>query len=142
MHLEKNLGDWNFWAVLYMTILYIHRSIYIYMLHCKPQTSFLKLPHMIQFAVQFACADLSLKLRRSTEKAHTPFSLSHHFLLILLLLSKICWMMYMDLSIVCNKKIERRHLIRWRWTENWLLKQNFLSHVNILRELRLDPGYY
>jgi hypothetical protein len=56
------------------------------------KSSPLRPPHTLRFSVRFACADLSLKLRRSTGKAHTPFSLSDCFLLNLQL-SEICRMM-------------------------------------------------
>jgi len=36
---------------------------------------------------------------------------------------------------------EKRKL-RLKWAKDWLLKQNNLSHVNLMKELRLEPGYW
>jgi len=29
-----------------------------------------------------------------------------------------------------------------KWAKDWLLKQNNLLHINLLKELRLEPGYW
>jgi hypothetical protein len=48
------------------------------------------------------------------------------------------YMLYVTHSIICKKKIGRRQLTRLKCTKTWLLKQNVLSHINILSKLRLD----
>lgn len=92
--------------------------------------------HTLRFAVRFACSDVSFKLTRNTEKTQIPFSLSDRFVL-----SSSVNMsdeMYVAPAVVCKRKIGRRQLTRSKWTKNWLLKRNFLSHANLLSVLKLD----
>ena len=32
--------------------------------------------------------------------------------------------------------------LRLKWAKGWLLKRNNLLHINFLKELRLEPGYW
>jgi hypothetical protein len=50
-------------------------------------------------------------------------------------------LLYVALAIVCKKKNGRKELTRSKWTKDWSLKRNSLSHTNnILHELKLEPG--
>ena len=37
------------------------------------------------------------------------------------------------------KSVKKRKL-RSKWAKDWLLKRNNLSHINLLKELKLEPG--
>jgi hypothetical protein len=95
----------------------------------------LRPPHTLRFSVPFACADLSLKLRRNTEKAHRPFGLTDYFLLSSVVENMSDDMLYVALAIVCKKNVGRRQLTTSKWTKDWSSKRNFLSHTNLLSEL-------
>jgi hypothetical protein len=43
-------------------------------------------------------------------------------------------------TLALKSKSEEKRKLRSKWAKDWLLKRNNLSHINLLKELKLEPG--
>ena len=42
--------------------------------------------------------------------------------------------------LALKSKTEEKRKLRSKWAKDWLLKRNNLSRINLLKELKLEPG--
>ena len=43
-------------------------------------------------------------------------------------------------TLALKSKSEEKRKLTSKWAKDWLLKRNNLSHINLLKELKLEPG--